>query len=70
MTESRSQAGKTHETAQVSNSSAIIICMSFPSFIFEMPIKDSDDVVRFLEPKYDFGLAVYNTTLGTVLGRL
>lgn len=44
--------------------------MSFPSFIFEMPIKDSDDVVRFLEPKYDFGLAVYNTTLGTVLGRL
>ena len=44
--------------------------MSFPSFIFEMPIKDSDDVVRFLEPKFDFGLAVYNATLGTALGRL
>ncbi len=44
--------------------------MSSPSFIFEMPIKDSDDVVRFLEPKFDFGLSVYNATLNTALGRL
>ncbi|MBM6704977.1 hypothetical protein H6A60_10910, partial [Sutterella massiliensis] len=44
--------------------------MSSPSFIFEMPIKDSDDVVRFLESKFDFGLSVYNATLNTALGRL
>ena len=44
--------------------------MSTPAFIFEMPIKDSDDVVRFLEPKFDFGRSVYNATLSTALGRL
>ena len=35
-----------------------------------MAIKDSDDIVRFLEPKFDFGLSVYNATLNTALGRL
>ena len=44
--------------------------MSTQVFVLELPIKDSDDVVRFLNRKFDFALSLYNATLHTALGRL
>ncbi len=44
--------------------------MSTQVFVLELPIKDSDDVVRFLNRKFDFALSLYNATLHTALSRL
>ena len=44
--------------------------MANSTFILELPTQDSDDVSRFLKPKFSFGTQVYNATLNTALGRL
>ena len=43
--------------------------MTTPAFIVELPVRDGDDVSRFLKPKCSFGTQVYNAMLDTALGR-
>lgn len=43
--------------------------MTTPAFIVELPVRDGDDVSRFLKPKCSFGTQVYNAMLDTDLGR-
>lgn len=43
--------------------------MTTPAFIVELPVRDVDDVSRFLKPKRSFGTQVCNATLDTALGR-
>lgn len=42
--------------------------MSTQVFVLELPIKDSDDVVRFLNRKFDFALSLYLSLTPKSLG--